>query len=254
MLGNMSSLEYMLTGIDGLDILLDGKGIPRSHIVLVLGGPGSGKTILGLQYIYEGVKRFDETGVILCLDESPLRVKAYAQNLGWDFGKLEQSKKVSFIDASPIRHHEGQVKIGQTTILIGKKEFSLQALLNMIETSAEQIGAKRMVVDPLTIFIVQYPDEAERRTVLLDLMEGIAKTGCTTLLVSELAESSAERAYQFEEYLVPGVLMMRRITKERAEVGVLQIEKMRGVNHDTQPHPYKISSNGIVVYPTEIVV
>ena len=127
-------------------------------------------------------------------------------------------------------------------------------LKDMIKPIVNKIGAKRLVLDPLTTLILQYPDENERRTAILDLMQAVASTGCTSMLISELTMSSLDREYQFEEYLAQGVIILRKILRPGGVLRIFSVEKMRGVDHDTQPHPYKIGSGGIEVYLSEIAL
>ncbi|MBI2185048.1 MAG: hypothetical protein HYU39_08840 [Thaumarchaeota archaeon] len=248
-----TAVTYTQTGIKGVDELLKDKGIPKGYVVFVLGGPGTGKTTLTLQFICQGAITFNEPGVYVTLDEGVTQLKVNALNFGWDLAGLEKQRKISMIDACPIRRLPGEVKIG--TLTIGKREFSLVSLIDVIKKSVTEIGAKRLVVDPLAVFTLQYPGEVERRTALFDLMEGIADLGCTTMFVTELSESSIDRRYQFEEFLAQGVITMRKVVKaEGGLIRVFTVEKMRGVDHDAQPHPYKITSHGIEVYPNAIAL
>ena len=86
----MSVRRYVPTGIEGLDTMLDGKGIPRGYVVLVLGSPGCGKTTLGVQFIYSGVTEHGENGVIVLLEEDPETIKENMLAFGWDLAKLEK--------------------------------------------------------------------------------------------------------------------------------------------------------------------
>jgi KaiC/GvpD/RAD55 family RecA-like ATPase len=248
----MSQDSYVRTGIPGVDELLEGKGLPQGYGIFVLGSPGSGKTTLGIQFLYEGVKQFSENGVYITLDEDIAYVKANAKRLGMDIEALEREGKLALVDASPIRKIPSQLVVGEYRI--GKKEFTLVSLMDMVKTHVRRVGAKRIVVDPLVSLTLQFPDEAERRGALLDLMQAIAETGCTSLLISELSESAADRKYQFEEFLAQGVIMMRKVLTGNRVVLVFQVEKMRGLSHDNQQRPYKIDRGGLVVYPKEKVL
>ncbi|MCL4435620.1 MAG: AAA family ATPase [Thaumarchaeota archaeon] len=244
--------EFARTGVKGVDEILANKGIPRSYVVFVIGSPGSGKTTLALQFLYNGVKDYGENGVYVSLDEEPDSLVKNAKAVGLDLSKMIKDDKIAIIDASPIRFLPGEVKLGD--ISVGKREFALISLIDAIKKNVERVGAKRLVVDPLATLILQYPDAAERRTAVLDLMQAIASTGCTTLLISELTTSSLYRKYQFEEFLAQGVLILRKILRPGGMLRIFTVEKMRGVDHDTQPHPYKIGDGGIEVYPSEIAL
>jgi KaiC/GvpD/RAD55 family RecA-like ATPase len=248
----MNDDGFVHTGIKGVDELLEGKGLPRSYGIFVLGGPGSGKTTFGLQFLHEGIRQFGENGVYISLDEDIAYVKANAKRIDFDLGALEKENKLGLIDASPIRKFPSQVVMGENRI--GRDDFTLMSLLDMVKVHVKRVGAKRLVVDPLVSLTMQFSNEVERRTALLDLMQATAETGCTTLLISELSESGAERRYQFEEYLAQGVIIMRKVQVANRVTHTFQIEKMRGLSHDDQPRPHTIGNGGIVVYPKEILL
>ena len=236
----MSEEGFVRTGIKGVDDVLGGKGLPRGYGIFVLGGPGSGKTTFGLQFLHEGVRQFGENGVYITLDEDIAYVKANARRLGLDIEALERENKLGLIDASPIRKVPAQVVMGENRI--GKQEFTLLSLMDMVKVHVKRVGAKRLVVDPLVSLTLQFPNEVERRGALLELMQATAETGCTTLMISELTESGTERRYQFEEFLAQGVIMLRKVQRASGVIHIFQVEKMRGLSHDDQPRPYKIGT------------
>nr|WP_274378058.1 ATPase domain-containing protein [Halalkalicoccus jeotgali] len=76
-------VELTATGIEGLDSILNG-GLVSQSTVLVSGNPGTGKTILGIQYLYYGVREFDEPGIYLTLEEDEADIRAAAESIGFD--------------------------------------------------------------------------------------------------------------------------------------------------------------------------
>jgi KaiC/GvpD/RAD55 family RecA-like ATPase len=239
--------DHVPTGIPGVDDVLGGVGIPQGHTVLISGGPGSGKTTFAIQFLYKGVTEHGEPGVYITLDEEPEEVKKNVSNFGWDLDALEREKKLMFINVSPVRVATTE-RAG--LIQLGMKEFKLVKLLEAVRTGVEEIQAKRVVIDPVTIFMLQYPDEIERIYAMRDLIADFRKNGCTNLLISELKGTGLEREHQFEEYLVQGVILLRTVMKGDKLSRMFQVAKMRGLAVDTQPRPYDITSSGIEVYPT----
>jgi KaiC/GvpD/RAD55 family RecA-like ATPase len=242
--------DYVPTGISGVDKILAGKGVPKGHTILVSGGPGSGKTTFAVQFLYAGVTEHNESGVYVTLDEDPVDIKKNMLKFGWDLTKLEKEKKLKFINVSPVRVSPTD---SGGLIQIGMKEFRLIKLLEAIKQGVEEVNAKRVIVDPLTIFTLQYPDEVERIYAVRDLMRDLKTTGCTNLLISELKGTGMDREHQFEEYLTQGVILLRTFLKGNKLVRVFQVAKMRGLAIDNQPRPYEISDKGIEVYPTATV-
>jgi len=243
-------LDYILTGIPGVDKILGNKGIPRGHSILISGGPGSGKTTFSMQFLYMGITANNETGLYITLDEDPEDIKKNMSGLGWDIEKLEKENKLLFINVSPVRTGTTE-KSG--LLQLGMKEFKLIKLLEAIKKGIEKISAKRIVIDPITIFTLQYPDEIDRIYAMRDLLADFRKNGCTNLLISELKGTGMEREHQFEEYLVQGVILLRTIVKDGKLSRMFQVEKMRRLAVDNQPHPYEITNSGIEVYPDLVV-
>jgi len=241
-------MQKVPTGVKGLDDMLAG-GFPVGRSILVCGGPGSGKTIFGIQFLYFGAMEYGETGLYVSLDESPIHLKQDMSSFGWDLEELERQKKLMIIDASPIRAIPGSVKIGNLNI--GKRDFSMLSLIEIITSRVKEIDAKRVVVDPITTFSVQYSDVYERRNAILDLIQAITNLGTTNLMISELRATALERRVQAEEFLLHGAIVFHTISQNGEIIRAVQIEKMRGISHDHQLRPYKIYKTGMEVFARE---
>lgn len=96
-------MDKALTGIAGLDGLLRG-GLTRGRVILVLGEPGSGKTILCSQFLLNGVQKYGQKGLFVSLEENREHYFDEMKQFGWDFDSLEKGGKFRFIDASLIRN------------------------------------------------------------------------------------------------------------------------------------------------------
>lgn len=240
--------ERIPTGIKGLDDMLGG-GLPSERCVLVCGGPGSGKTIFGIQFLYNGVTNYGETGLYITLDESPSKLSKDMAAFGWDLERLQKDRKLVIVDASPIRTIPANVKVGNFSI--HKKDFSMLSLAHIIKTKAQELHSKRLVIDPITMFVLQYPEITERRNAIVNLFEGLTDLGTTNLLMSELRVNIPEREIQPEEFLSDGVLVFHNFVNGGRIVKAIQIEKMRGISHDYELRPYKIVKHGIEVFARE---
>lgn len=246
-----SSNSRIPTGIPGLDKLLTG-GLPRNRTILLTGGPGTGKTIMSSQYIVNGILDYDEPGIYVSLDESKAHIFEEMLDFGWDFGELEANKKLVFLEASPIRYLPAEIKVGKLTV--GKKEFSMATLIEMIRTSAADIGARRIVVDPVTTLVFQYDGVTAQRNALVELMEALAELDATSIITTELRRPGFERNVDYEEYLAHGVILLQQLQVGKSLLRVIQIEKMRKTPVDNQPRPYRITDTGIEVFPRESVL
>jgi len=141
--------ERVATGVVGLDTMLGG-GLPLNRFVLVCGGPGSGKTIFGVQFLFSGVTEYDEAGLYITLDESLAKLRKDMAAFGWNLERLEKDRKLGVVDVSPIRTIPAEVKVGNFSIR--KAGFSMLSLIHIIKTRAQEIRAKRVVIDPITMF------------------------------------------------------------------------------------------------------
>src|SRR3984957_16935944 len=96
----MSGDDVVRTGISDLDTILYG-GIPRTNVILVEGASGSGKTLLGTEFIYRGITQFNEPGIIVVFEVSPDKLIRDAAALGWDLMDLQAQKKLQIVFTSP---------------------------------------------------------------------------------------------------------------------------------------------------------
>lgn len=248
----LKSVVRTPTGIPGLDEILGG-GFPQGRVILILGEPGAGKTILCSQFLENGIGKFGENGLFVSMEESKGHYAREMSQFGWDFASPEKNGKFAFVDASPIRSIPGEVKVGKVTI--GRQDFSLISLIELIRNNAKTIDARRIVVDPVSLLIFQYPEESQRRKAMLDLVEALSETGATCLLSTELRRVGLKgRTLQVEEYLTHGVILMQTVAAGKTMERTIQVEKMRETQIDRQPRPYRITEKGIEVYPKESVI
>jgi KaiC/GvpD/RAD55 family RecA-like ATPase len=250
-----SKSEFVPSGIAGLDDLLGG-GYPRGRVILVTGGPGSGKTLMTMQFLIDGVERFDERGVFVSLEESKYHLTNEMRNFGWDLESYEKKNQLAIVDASPLRQisKEGESKSSDTQDLrVRGPEFSIQALSTVIRSYVRVTRATRIVVDPITSLSLQFVDEQLRRTAVIELLDSLVSMGTTSLVTSEigtlLGSSMTQREIPPEEYLCHGVIVLHTsVVAGRGIVTALEIEKMREAKHDRQLHPYSITEKGFTVY------
>ena len=253
--------EHVPCGIQGLDELLGG-GYPRGRVILITGGPGSGKTLMAMQFLIDGVERFDERGVFVSLEEGKSHLTTEMANYGWDLEKYEKKNQIALVDASPLRQiskeAEAQAPNGtpqaqEKNVRIRGPEFSIQALSTVIRSYVRVTRATRIVIDPITSLSLQFGDAQLRRTAVIDLLDALIGMGTTSLVTTEIGNhfgyTLTQREIPPEEYLCHGVIVLHNShVSGRGIVSALEIEKMRECRHDRQLHPYSITEKGIAVY------
>lgn len=238
------------SGINGLDELIGG-GFPEGRVVLVVGGPGSGKTIMCSQFLYKGIQENKENGVFISLDESKKHYYSEMKNFGWDFEKSEREGKFSFIDAtrmSRVAMLKEALYKEESGSLRGKA-LPVDKLIGDIQAKIQQVSAKRVVVDTLAALVYRFPDPVERRTTVVDLIESLSDLGATSLVTTELGHLGLERSALDEEFLVHGVIMLQTLFSGGTTTRAMQVEKMREAKVNPSLVPYSIDKNGIEVFP-----
>src|ERR1700732_432097 len=93
---DIPALEKAHTGITGLD-QISGGGLPKGRTTIVCGGPGCGKTMLGIEFLVRGALEFDEPGVLMAFEEIPRDMASNVASLGFDIEDLAAKKKL-FLD------------------------------------------------------------------------------------------------------------------------------------------------------------
>ena len=179
----MLKIERVPSGIPGLDDMMSG-GIPKGRVVLIVGGPGTGKTIMSAQFLVAGIKKYNEAGLFITLDESRDHLTREMATFGWDIPGLERDKKWAFTDISPTEKVGGETKPKRLTV--GKREFSMESVMDNVRAGVRSVGAKRLALDPITSLVFQFPDIIQRRTVILELVEALSSTEATAIITTEL--------------------------------------------------------------------
>jgi len=173
--------QRIKTGIKGLDEMLCGGFLPQTAN-LVEGATGTGKTTLGMQFIYNGITQYNEPGLIITFEEFPQQYYRDAAAFGWDFKKLEKEGKLKVIMTSP-----------EVTRL------DLERVGGMIETLVTEMGAQRILVDSLSHFARLTSDPVELRAIEYSFINALKREGLTSILtrasyIRPFSSSSSEAA------------------------------------------------------------
>ena len=197
--GVAGTIEKIATGIPGFDSITGG-GLPHGRTTLLLGGPGSGKTVFALEFLVHGAGAYEDPGIFVAFEETSQRILANANSFGWNLPKLQRSK-LSFVDAQPAPD------------LVQSGAFDLGGLLAVLQVKVEQTGARRIVFDALDVVLALLDDPATRRTETYRLHEWLLAQGLTAIITakahSDETSSTGQETFGFMQFMVDCAVVLR---------------------------------------------
>jgi circadian clock protein KaiC len=232
----MSDVGVVKTGIKGLDSILLG-GIPRNNVILVQGVTGSGKTLMGMEFIYRGIVEYDEPGLIVVFETAPDKLIRDAGGFGWDLDALQQRKKLQLIFTSPE--------------VFDQEVRSPDSLL--LETASE-MRAQRIFVDGIGLLSPGRGENnsarLEYRELLQKLIESLNRENLTAMLSLEVGLAHDLIATkETADFLVDTVIQLGRERIGRRVHRCLEVVKSRGQDYDLGEHTLQIvGGKGLEVF------
>src|SRR5690349_17768347 len=224
------------TGISGLDEITFG-GFPAGRPTLVSGGPGSGKTLLGVSFLVNGAESFSEPGVLLTFEENAEELASDVRSLGYDLEKLVQQKKL-LIDYVHVERSE----IEETG------EYDLEGLFVRLDHAIRTVGAKRVVLDTIESLFAGLKNDAILRSELRRLFGWLKQQGVTAIVTGERGDGLLTRQ-GLEEYISDAVVLLDHRVYDQVSTRRLRVVKYRGSYHGTNEYPFLINADGISVLP-----
>ncbi len=233
-----SVLPKMLTGIEGFDQMTHG-GLPSGNATLVVGGPGSGKTVFGLQTLANGVNRFGEHGIFVGFEETARTIIANAASFGWSLSELE-NHKLFFMGARPI----------VDTATAG--DFDLSGTLEMLSAKVQAMKARRIVFDSLDVLLRLLPGPGEQRREIDRLHDWLLASELTAVVTakhdwSEKALFFYDDPMQYLPFVVGCVVALTQKIEEDFSQRRVRIIKYRGSSYSENARALIIGPRGIEV-------
>jgi circadian clock protein KaiC len=205
------------TGIEGLDEIIG--GLLRGRTYLVTGETGTGKTLFSLSFLINGAE-IGEPGIYVLVDEEYDDFLNGAYDFGWDLEKYISTGRLQILTLMPDFVERMRNKPAETVVM---------SIVDNIARYARQIGAKRLVIDPVAPLVVNEGDVAWTREYIKSLIINLEKRiGTTNIIVSEIPTGSTSLSrFGVEEFLAAGVFVLG-IEKVGSEfVRTLFLRKMR---------------------------
>jgi circadian clock protein KaiC len=229
-------LDKSPTGISGLDEITSG-GLPKGRPTLVCGSAGSGKTLLGMQFLIMGALKYGEPGVFMSFEETAEELTENVRSLGFDIEDLTAKKKI-FVDYVHVERSE----IEETG------EYDLEGLFIRLGNAIDTVGAKRVVLDTVETLFSGLSNAAIVRAELKRLFRWLKDKGMTAVITGEKGVDTFTR-HGLEEYVSDCVIFLDHRVTEQISTRRLRIIKYRGSTHGTNEFPFLIDDDGISVMP-----
>jgi circadian clock protein KaiC len=223
-----STPEPVSTGVTGLDAMLGG-GLPRASTSVVQGGTGTGKTLLGLQFLLEGARR-GEAGILFMLEETPGQMRSFAKSLGWDLRLLEESGLLTLRYVSPV-------------------ELSPDRFLDQARHEVERLAVRHAVLDSLTSMALGVPSERRFKELVYALAKDFHARGINLQMNLEVADllGAGQLSGHGVSFAADNVIQLKYVEIEgRLERGI-SVLKARGVKHATDVRRLRVDEGGVQV-------
>ena len=234
--GIILTLNKAASHIAGFDEILYG-GLPEGRTTLIEGSPGTGKSILGLEFLYRGALA-GQPGIFVAFEERASAVRRNALTLGWDLEALEKAGRLAIIEA----------RLDPEPVISG--DFNLKGLLAIIDGQSKTIGARRIVFDALDVLIRLYNDPARERGEMYFLHEWLLDHEMTAILTMKLSGGNTVISkYEFLEFMADCVIRLIQRPGEWVATRELQVIKSRGSDFGRNGYPFVIQPGGIRVIP-----
>lgn len=227
--------DFAATGIEGLDRILQG-GVPASRPTLLRGAAGTGKTVIALTFLCQGIAA-GETAVLVTFDESPEALIAHAEGFGFPAGRHVDENRLRILDMRPNRD---EIQVGET--------IELTVVLARIGYALDNLSASRLVIDAIDGIEANFASYPTLRTELARVFDWIRDRGVTSVITTGERDEFSTR-YGLEDYIADCVIALKQEVANRVMTRVLRVVKRRGGAHQSNEYPFLLDSDGLFLVP-----
>ena len=231
-----NQLHKCLTGIKGFDEITEG-GLPKNRTTLFSGSTGTGKTLLGIDFLINGAINYNERGVFMSFEETEDELYKDVASLNMNLQGLVSQKKI-LLEYVLLERRDIQEK----------GEFNLEGLFVRLEHAIDSIGAKRVVLDSIESLFAGVTDAGILRLEIKRLFRWLKEKQVTAIITGELGQGSFTR-HGLEEYISDCIILLDNRVREQISTRRIRVIKYRGSNHGTNEYPFVIDKGGLSVIP-----
>ena len=227
-----ASLRKTPTGMLGFDEITGG-GLPLGRTSIIMGGPGSGKTVFALQTLINGARQCGERGIFVAFEENSRSVIANAATFGWD---LSNQDKLLFLDA------------GMSPDVVQTGRFDVGSLLSGIRARFAENRATRIVFDSIDVLLALLDDPFTERQELYRIQEWLAANEVTGIVTARSSDrNGGPVGYDFLEFMADCVVHLGQHVTRGISHRDLRVAKYRGSSIHEGVFPMSIGMAGIEV-------
>lgn len=241
------------TGIQGFDKLVQG-GFPKGHIVLLVGSPGTGKTIFSMQYLYNGATKFKEKSMLVTLEQSLKDVRTQSKDLGMKLEPLEKKGALTLM-------HIPVADLGTDTVDQIKKEVKKRKIKRLVIDSLSTLAINAPIYTPLkdlalrdamnykAFFSPPILGDFVVKRFIYKFLDDLKEIGCTTIVTGESSEKGDFLSRDtVSEFVADGVIQVTFESMGGDYSRSLLVRKMRGTKNDEDIHPVEITNKGVKIH------
>lgn len=259
---NKGGIDVLPTRVSAFDTMIETGGIERGSTILISGGPGSGKTIFVMQSAYMGAKNGEKV-IYISLEDDPEKIRKRTFNsFGWDLEALEKKGDFAILYFDPmdiedmIRTSLGQQDIRALVKDLGIAKVSARRPLSMRVGKDITLPFRpdRVVIDSFSALSSTLESEKSYRIYVKTMLDSLRSYNSVNLAVVERQQTPSGDINDIEiDFLVDGIVLLYNIRREWTRTRAMEILKLRYTKHLQKMVPFKITDDGVVVYPTENV-
>jgi circadian clock protein KaiC len=223
-----SKKERVETGIEGFDKLIEG-GFKTNSSNILIGGPGSGKSIFSMQFLVEGIDKQNENGVFISFERTEEQIISDFSRFDWKIEEKIHKKQLVILNYTP-EQIEKVLEMGG----------------GILKDTISSVNAKRVVIDSISAFLKLFDSSSSERHAFFILIETLYKWGGTVLFTVE--RDFGNGSSSSVDFMADGIIAINNKKIDTHRERFIEVIKMRGTKHSTKESPLQITEKGIIVY------